>query len=413
MKSRGIRIGLGVALVGLGLATIGAIAAADGRRGRVGRRVSQPGPREIVEHDLVGFTPDARGGSSHIVGSDGRRFDTTIDTQLQLAVRRYLRENAVPYAAMVALEPSTGRVLAYTAYSAAGADENSLLTDATPPAASIFKIVTGAALLEHGISHETRVCFTGGASRLEQSEIDRDVSQGAACTTLADAMGSSTNAVFAKLADRNLPRAQLDECARRFGFGRAEDFDVRLQPSTVDIPGERLEYARTAAGFWRTHMSPVHAALIAATVANRGEIMRPHMVDAIRDAAGHVIATAHPRALRRVISPETAASLAVMMRTTVTRGTSRRAFHDANGNAFVPGVAIAGKTGTLTGANPYRAYTWWVGFAPVESPRIAMAALVVNTDAWRIKANQLARYTLQEFFRAHPSLPPAQPVAAR
>ena len=60
-------------------------------------------------------------------------------------------------------------------------------------------------------------------------------------------------------------------------------------------------------------------------------------------------------------------------------------------------VSVAGKTGSLTQQNPYRAYSWWVGFAPVEKPRIAIAVLVVNSPKWRIKASYAARETLRHY----------------
>ncbi|MFN7697770.1 MAG: penicillin-binding transpeptidase domain-containing protein [Deltaproteobacteria bacterium] len=74
----------------------------------------------------------------------------------------------------------------------------------------------------------------------------------------------------------------------------------------------------------------------------------------------------------------------------MSRGTARRAFHDERGRPFLPGIAVAGKTGTLSEERPYRGYTWWVGFAPADHPRIAIATLVVNTPEWRIKASHAA-----------------------
>jgi cell division protein FtsI/penicillin-binding protein 2 len=101
-----------------------------------------------------------------------------------------------------------------------------------------------------------------------------------------------------------------------------------------------------------------------------------------------------------------------MMERTVTDGTARRSFHDARGNAFLPGIRVAGKTGTLSGSDPYRGYTWWVGFAPADRPTIAVAALVVNTPRWRIKASYLARETLRYYLVERPALEAAQAAAA-
>jgi cell division protein FtsI/penicillin-binding protein 2 len=145
-------------------------------------------------------------------------------------------------------------------------------------------------------------------------------------------------------------------------------------------------------------MSPLHAALIAATIANDGEMPRATLVDRVLDAQGAVLARATPEAFRRVISAATAQQVNSMMQNTVARGTARRTFHDPAGVPFVPGITIAGKTGTLSGENPYRGYTWWVGFAPAEHPTIAVASLVVNTPTWRIKASFVAREALRYHF---------------
>jgi len=103
-------------------------------------------------------------------------------------------------------------------------------------------------------------------------------------------------------------------------------------------------------------------------------------------------------AYRKVMEPLIASQLGTMMTATVKQGTSRRTFHDGRGRSLCPGVEIAGKTGTLSRENPYRGYTWWVGFAPVENPQIALAVLVVNTPNWRIKASGVAAETMRHFF---------------
>jgi cell division protein FtsI/penicillin-binding protein 2 len=93
-----------------------------------------------------------------------------------------------------------------------------------------------------------------------------------------------------------------------------------------------------------------------------------------------------------------------MMEKTVSEGTSYKAFHDGKGGAFLPGVQVAGKTGTLTEAETQRYYTWFTGFAPAHkdatSPlrQVAVAALVVNGPAWQVKANVIARDVLRAYF---------------
>jgi cell division protein FtsI/penicillin-binding protein 2 len=91
-----------------------------------------------------------------------------------------------------------------------------------------------------------------------------------------------------------------------------------------------------------------------------------------------------------------------MMERTVSEGTSWRAFHDNKGTAYLPSIAVAGKTGTLTEAETHRYYTWFTGFAPAHPTgamrQVAVAALVVNGPSWQLKANVLAREMLRAYF---------------
>ncbi|HEY8428422.1 MAG TPA: penicillin-binding transpeptidase domain-containing protein, partial [Sandaracinaceae bacterium] len=168
------------------------------------------------------------------------------------------------------------------------------------------------------------------------------------------------------------------------------------------VPEERLELARTAAGFWHVHLSPLHGALIAATIANEGRMPRATLVDRVLDPRGHVAYRARAEVFRHVIPASTARVVDRMMRETVTRGTARRYFFDDRGNAFLPGVEVAGKTGSLTGADPYRAYSWFVGFAPAGAPQIAVSALVVNEPRWRIKGAYVAREAMRYWLFVRP-----------
>ena len=123
----------------------------------------------------------------------------------------------------------------------------------------------------------------------------------------------------------------------------------------------------------------------------------------VREPGGALIYAAPPGApLRRVVSKETAAAVTTMMEHTVSEGTSYRAFRDASGAPFLPGVSVAGKTGTLSEGD--HLYTWFTGFAPsrtVPGVRpVAIAVLVVNHPTWRLKANVVAREMLRAYFAA-------------
>jgi cell division protein FtsI/penicillin-binding protein 2 len=366
---------------------------------RAERRAARP------ENLLAGFDPrrhELEGGVHVAALEGGRRAVLTLDAGLQAHLEGELERYDVPRAAVVAVDPSSGRVLAYVSHASGEDDPGDLVRDASAPAASVFKVVTSAALLDTGVRPSTRVCYGGGASRLVAADLRDDARRDTRCATLADAVGRSINAIIAKLADRHLEPSVLTRYASAFGFGHALPFDVPTEASAMDIPTDPLEFARTAAGFWHTHLSPLHGVLLAATVAHGGVMPRISMIDRIEDANGRVLSRHHAEDFRPVIPRATARSLTEMMELTVSRGTAHGAFFDQAGNAFLPGIAVAGKTGTLTAESPYRGYTWWVGFAPAERPTIAVAALVVNSPRWRIKASYVAREALRYYLVERP-----------
>ena len=328
----------------------------------------------------------------------GHRAVLTLDPGLQQHLEQVFDTYQVPFGATVAIEPSSGRVLAYVSHSSANPQAGDLVRDATPPAASVFKLITAAALIDAGVSPSTEVCYGGGFSRLSVADLEDRPDRDRYCHDLTDAIGSSINAVVAKLALRNLDQATLSRYAAAFGFGHGLPFDVATMPSPAEVPSDvqdRLEFARTSAGFWHMHMSPLHAAMIAATLANDGRMARPTMVASIDDASGRTVYQHTPTVFRAVIPASTARTVGTMMERTVSHGTAHRTFFDARGNAFLPGIRVAGKTGTLSGSDPYRGYTWWVGFAPADAPTVAVASLVVNTPNWRIKASYVAMEALR------------------
>ncbi|MCA9605613.1 MAG: penicillin-binding protein [Myxococcales bacterium] len=337
--------------------------------------------------------------------SDGSTALLSLDPGLQSHLEAQFARYEVPMGAAVAIDPSTGRVLAYVSHAAEDPSAGDLVLDPGPPTASVFKVVTGSALVDAGVNPDAEVCYHGGLRRLTEGNLEDDPARDRTCASLGDAMGGSLNAVFAKLAVRHLDTSSLERYASAFGFGQELPFDVPTRSSPMEVPSDRLEFARTAAGFWHMHMSPLHGALIAATIANDGRMPRPTLVDTVIDGRGDVTYQASPSIHREVVPPATAEAVTRMMRRTVApRGTARSWFFDRRGNAFVPGVDVAGKTGTLASEDPYRSYTWFVGFAPVEDPQIAVAALVVNGPRWRIKGAFIAREAMRHWLVTRPRL---------
>lgn len=358
-------------------------------------------PKALTRDQLIaGLNPRSRTlANGKLVSklSSGNRAVLTIEPSLDDFIAKTLKRNEVPYAGVVAIAPSTGKVLAYVSHSSAEPSGSDRCLDASAPAASVFKLITATALLNEGVSPSRTLCYHGGSHALSKGELVDNARLDKACASMTGAIGFSINAVIGKLALKHLDPKKLTKQASAFGFGENLPFDTVTEKSALEVPTEDVEFARTAAGFWHMHLSPLHGAAIAATIANKGKMMRPELVDQVLDPAGNVISRSQPVLHRKVMEPHIASQLATMMQATVKQGTSRRTFHDGRGRPLVPGVEIAGKTGTLSKESPYRGYTWWVGFAPVNDPKIALAVLVVNSPNWRIKASQVAAETMRHY----------------
>jgi len=322
----------------------------------------------------------------------------TLEPRLQSALARLLADYRVPWGATVLLEPRTGKVLALAQHSRREPEARDLSLRAMAPAASIFKIVTAAALLERGVEPESAICYHGGRHRIARGSLADDPRRDRRCLTLAAALGQSANVVFAKLADRDLSAELLRTEAERLLFNVPIPFDRPVEVSRAEIPADPFDLATTAAGFGPVRLSALHAALLAAIVANGGLFVAPRLVEEVEGegpAPG-----AEPR---RVLEERIAFWIGEMMRTTVTQGTARRAFRERSRRGPLGAVTIAGKTGSIAERSPdYRDYSWFVGFAPVENPRIAVASVVVNDRLWRVKAPYVAKEALKAYFATEP-----------
>ncbi len=319
----------------------------------------------------------------------------TINPALQRRATELLRSYDVPYGAVAALEPSTGRVLALAEHSADAPSVRGLPLRAICPAASVFKVVSGAALLTAGVSPEEKVCFHGGMHRLNETLLVDDARRDGRCLTLTQALGHSANVIFAKLARRSLDPAKLEKAVERFGFNAQIPFDEPLDVSVALIPSDDFGFANTAAGFGDVFLSPLHGALLAAAIGNKGIRTNPMLFE------GEA-----PRS-HRAVDEKIAAALSDMMETCVTEGTARWAFRE--GGRYALPVRAAGKTGSLANKTPFRDFSWFVGFAPKDDPKVAVAAVIVNGPKWRIRAPYIVRETM----RAYLEPPKAKSVARR
>jgi penicillin-binding protein A len=331
--------------------------------------------------------------------SEGRKAELTLDPVVQRAVRAEMETYRIPQSGVVMIEVKTGRVIAYASYVAEG-EKFDVNVRSDAPAASVFKVVTGAALVEKaGLGAETEQCYHGGKSRISPDELEDNPRRDKWCATLGIAMGRSLNVVFARLAQKHITPEDLTAVGGAFGFGTKVPFVAENQAPSIDLPNDPLEFARASAGFYHTTLSPLAAASIAQTVANGGVTLEPRIIAAVtRDKDVLWKEERGPRVVRRAVKPETANELTRMMVHTVANGSAFKSFHDQAGKSFLPGISVAGKTGTLNDSTGSRLYTWFVGFAPADQPEIAISALVVNTPSWQIKAPQLARDALRAYF---------------
>lgn len=358
--------------------------------------------REASDDSLAGLDlKKARLEGAHFVAPlpGGRLAELTLVPALQEAALGPMREFRPPEAGVVALDVATGAVLAYASSVGEGPafDVNAR---AEAPAASVFKLVTAAALVEDArLSPSTRQCYHGGMSRIREQELRDDPRRDTLCADIGEALGKSLNVVFARLAQKHLSPATLRDMGKSFGFGQSVPFALANQAPSLDVPEEPVEFARTAAGFWHSSLSPLAAATMVQAIANDGVALTPRVVREIR-RGGDVVwrSDAPPSELRRVVESTTARQLTRMMVETVAEGTARKSFRDRRGREYLPGIEVAGKTGSLTRHEANRLYSWFVGFAPADRPEIAVASLVVNTPRWHIKAPELARRVLQAHF---------------
>jgi penicillin-binding protein A len=333
----------------------------------------------------------------------------TLEPRLQRAADRLL-EHANPRAvAIILVEVASGKVLVWSERVAHGRRAGSVLLDLRAPAASLFKIVTTTALLEKaGIAPDTEVCTRGGSHGIERRHLEAPTRRGETqCGPFFEALGHSRNAVFAQLVTGHLARNDLWEVAGRFGFNRPLPFASDMVVGTLELPYNDLEFARASAGFRGSRLSPLGALSLAYTVATGGEATEVQIVE----SAGDYRASPERRSLSRVMQPETARALRRMMEVTVRSGTSREAFTDEDGHPYLPGVRVAGKTGTLRPAEQASTTSWFVGFAPSRQPRVVVTVLIENGRVWRRKANEVARDVLRVYFASRRFRGVTDPVA--
>jgi peptidoglycan glycosyltransferase len=301
--------------------------------------------------------------------------------------------------AVVAIEPSTGRILAMV--SSPSFDPNQLAShdfaavqradeklnaradqpklnraiQTTLPPGSTFKLITATAALESG-NYTADTPVPGGPTyRLPHTNTVLN-NGGRACGTdkipMTQALEQSCNTTFLALA-AELGQKRMRAQAEAFGFNSTALKDLPGQAVSV-YPTQDLEdsfLAQTGIGQYDVKATPLQMAMVVSAIANGGLLMRPYIVDEIRSANFDTLDKTEPQDLSEAMSSSTARDLTTMLVSVVQRGTA--------GPAAIPGVQVAGKTGTAqAGRNDIGNYAWFVSFAPADNPQVAVAVMIQN-----------------------------------
>lgn len=373
-------------------------------RMRTFREPSRPPPLDTVPVSFDGriaFSPRLPSMKSRFSGriaavTDRNEFAFyTFDPDLQDYVEGLVRRSPDNHLAIVAMEPMTGRVLALAGHSVSLRDP---MFHNGYPAASLFKVVTAAAAVEHAsVTPEHLVRFRGGDYTLERHNFRADPRRDNRSMTIGEAMGRSANPVFGRIALEALSPRILGSVAHDFGFNEDLRADVPVPQSRAYIPQDDYELARTGAGFGEVTITPVHAASMVSGVANGGNLLRPIFVDKVLSPTGALLYRSRPTIVSRMISQHAAQTVFEMMENTTSIGTGRRAFTD-RGRPVFPHIHIAAKTGTLNGTNPAGLTRWFIAVAPRERPRIALAIVAVHPGRPRGNPSFYGRQILGRYF---------------
>jgi penicillin-binding protein A len=319
---------------------------------------------------------------------EGDNLRTTLDPRAQETARAALGGRR---GSIVAIEPATGRVRAMMSipdfnpnsipdrFSELNAEESSPLfnraTQARYPPGSTLKVVTAAAALDSDRYTPNTTLAGRNNKPISGVPLQNFDGQDFGQVTLTEALTKSINTVWAEVGS-DLGKGTLLRYMRRFGFEAEPPIDYprsQLAPSGVFgrrgllDSGDAIDIGRVAIGQERLQVTPLQMAMIAATIANEGELMRPVLAERVIAPDGRVTDRVRPDRLRRVVSPDAARGVTGMMSSVVERGSGT--------TAQLQGVRVAGKTGTAERGGGIN-QAWFIAFAPVERPRIALAVTV-------------------------------------
>jgi peptidoglycan glycosyltransferase len=318
---------------------------------------------------------------------------TSLDPKAQSVAAQQLAGRA---GSVVALDPRTGDVL--TMYANPTYDNNNpdakackvpscLVNNSTQaawPPGSTFKVVTATAAIDSGKYTPGSIVNGDSPKTISGIPLQNDGNQSFGNINLTTALTFSVNTVWAKVGE-DVGRRTMTDYMKRFGFYDKPPLDyppgqirasLPVSPSGRPyVPGSPAEdIGRIAIGQGGLLVTPLQMAMVAAAVANHGVLMKPHFIDKVLDSDGRTVKTINPSVYHEVMKPSTAQALSQMMRRVVEEGTGTP--------AQLGGISVAGKTGTASIGAPGSGLTqpWFIGFAPAEDPKVAVAVTVARTQ---------------------------------
>jgi peptidoglycan glycosyltransferase len=324
----------------------------------------------------------------------GASLELTINPKAQRAADQALGNQR---GAVVALDPNTGAILAMVshpqydpttlsshnldsvaaAWKALNADprrpavNRAIAGDLYPPG-STFKLVTAAAALSSGKFTEKSQIPAPATLDLPLTSVNLPTDDHQPCgpgnkTSLTHALEISCNTAFGWLGLK-LGGDELRTQAAKFGFGDALRVPMPVTPSKVPAQLNPPQTAQAAIGQFEVRVTPLQMAMVSAAIANKGTVMSPYLVKNTRNADLDILDTSQPEQLSQAVSPQVAAALTRMMVGVVQSGTGTA--------AQIPGIEVAGKTGTAQHAAGSAPHAWFTAFAPADRPKIAVAVVV-------------------------------------
>ena len=329
--------------------------------------------------------------------------ETSLDPDLQTAMIDHFDKVNSRYIGIVAMNPETGRILAFTGFNKTKTDLNPCTTNKFP-AASIFKIITAAAASEKlGYSGDTQMKFNGQKHTLYKIQLKDRENRYTNRVSFRNSFAQSINPVFGKIGSLKLGKETLLKYGEAFGFNHSFNTEIKIAPSHLNVTEDSYQWAEVACGFNRdTTLSPIHAAIIASTTLNGGQIIEPTIIDRVVDASGQVVYNNGSKpAYHHVISARTSDMIQKMMETTVRSGTAHKTFRGYSRDEVLKKLVIGGKTGTIYNKVHDARFDWFVGFAKTKdrSEKMVISVVVAHEEYIGRRAGEYAWIAFKTHFK--------------